>query len=99
MTAVCLIVELTAQADKADQVADFFAKEFITRSRTEQGCTFYDLWRDTTDSNKFSVIEIWASQADLDTHIAQDWFAKYNPQLGAMLDGEPVVRVMGSVGA
>ena len=57
---------------KAGQAARFqeLCAELIAATRQEQGCVSYELFQDKADGNKFSFIEFWQSQADLDAHSA-----------------------------
>lgn len=94
---VRLVVNLTAAESKGEALANLFKAEFITRSRSEQGCEMYELWSDPEDSDRFSVIEIWQSKADLDTHLGQPWFAKWSPRLEQLLARPAEVNVLVSV--
>jgi adenylyl- and sulfurtransferase ThiI len=35
------------------------------------------------DPHRMTIVESWASQADLDRHMAQDWFKVWRPKLDA----------------
>lgn len=97
MTKVRLLVELDVRSESTEDFVAMFHSEFITRSRLEQGCEQYELWRDTTASNKMTILEVWSSQADLDRHLAQDWFAIWGPKLEAMQATPLVVRTLSSI--
>jgi quinol monooxygenase YgiN len=43
-------------------------KSYIEPTRAEKGCLRYDLFQDISDPKKFTFIEEWESQADLDAH-------------------------------
>lgn len=60
-------------AENADAFAAIFRDEFIGRTRLEEGCLLYDVWRANTDPLTVLLIESWSSQQALDTHLAQDW--------------------------
>ncbi len=96
MTKVRLVVEYTVKKGHADAVIDMFKTVFIPKSRSEQGCVFYELWQDNDTPDKLSVVEIWASMAALEQHIAQDWFKQWAPKVQALLD-EEIINIMHSV--
>lgn len=98
MSKVHLLVELDVRADQVREFTDMFCKEFIARSRTEDGCEYYDLWQSPDHPTKMTIVEIWSSQSALDTHLAQQWFAEWAPQMEAMQVTPPMVRSMVSAG-
>jgi quinol monooxygenase YgiN len=92
MGKVRLLVELDVKADEADAFEAMFKDEFIVRSRKEQGCEQYELWRGIERPNKMTIIEIWSSQADLDRHMQQEWFQKWGPKMHEAQETPLVVR-------
>lgn len=97
MTKMRLLVVLDVKPEQAEDFVAMFRDEFITRSRSEQGCEQYELWRDADNPNKMTIVEVWTSKADLDTHLAQDWFAVWAPNMEAMLATPLVVRMLSSI--
>lgn len=87
-----LLVELDVKPDEADAFAEMFKAEFVSRSRSEPGCEQYELWRDVEKPNKMTIIEVWSSDADLDVHLAQDWFGIWAPKMEAAQATPLVVR-------
>ena len=96
MTKVHLLVELDIKPDQVDRFAKMFRAEFISRSRTEPGCEFYQLWQDVERPEKMTVGEIWSTRAHFDAHLAQDWFAVWAPKMDAMQSTPLVVRKLAS---
>ena len=90
--AVNLLVELRLKEGGADAFAAMFRDEFIARSRTEEGCLLYELWADRDDPHRMTIVESWASQAALDRHLAQPWFAEWAPRMEAALSEPLVIR-------
>ena len=78
-----LIVELDVKKDQVEAFASMFRDEFISRSTLEDGCEFYELWQDPEKPEKMVIMEIWTSQAHLDAHLAQPWFAEWAPRMAA----------------
>ncbi len=92
-----LLVELDVKPDEADAFVDMFRTEFMTRSRSEDGCEQYELWQDPKAPEKMTIVEVWSSQAALDTHLAQDWFGVWAPKMEAAQATPLVVRQLVSV--
>lgn len=97
MAKVRLLVELDVNADLIEDFVAMFRDEFMARSRSEKGCEQYELWRDNMAPNKMTIVEVWSTQADLDAHLAQDWFAVWGPKLENMQATPLVVRALTSV--
>ncbi|MCT4608857.1 MAG: antibiotic biosynthesis monooxygenase [Pelagimonas sp.] len=97
MSKIRLLVELDVKPEQAEAFATMFREEFISRSRSEQGCEQYELWRDSEDQSKMTIVEVWSTQADLDRHLAQDWFAVWGPKLEAMQATTLVLRKLSSI--
>ena len=96
-----LLVELQVKPDEADAFVSMFHSQFIARSRAEDGCERYELWRDVSDANgagggavAMTIVEVWRDKHALDAHLAQDWFAEWAPKMEAALDKPLVVRTM-----
>jgi len=94
MNTVNLLVELHLKDSEAKPFAEMFRREFISRSRTESGCQLYDLWVDSKDATRMTIVERWESQAALDVHMAQDWFKIWAPKMEAALQEPLVVRFL-----
>lgn len=92
-----LLVELDVKPGEADAFAQMFRAEFIRRSRTETGCEQYELWRETENPARMTIIEVWSSSAALDAHLAQDWFAEWAPRMEAAQATPLIVRKLVSV--
>ena len=92
-----LLVELDVDPAKADEFVAMFREEFIARSRGEDGCEQYELWRDSENAAKMTIVEVWRDQAALDAHLAQDWFEVWAPRMAAAQATPLVVRKMVSV--
>ncbi|MCP4317869.1 MAG: hypothetical protein GY789_18055 [Hyphomicrobiales bacterium] len=89
-----LLVELDVNPEEADAFRKMFHEEFMSRSRCEGGCELYQLWHDPNAPHKMTIIEVWSSQAHLDAHLAQEWFAEWAPRMEAAQATPLQVRVM-----
>jgi quinol monooxygenase YgiN len=92
-----LLVELDVKPDVAEAFVGMFQDEFMSRSRREEGCEQYELWRDGEAPHKMTIVEVWTSQAHLDAHLAQDWFGDWAPKMEAMQATPLMVRSLTSV--
>jgi quinol monooxygenase YgiN len=86
-----------ATAEKANAFAAIFRDEFIGRTRLEEGCLLYDVWRPNTDPLTLVLVESWTSQQVLDAHLAQDWLKERLGAARELLDGEPAFHFCKSV--
>ncbi|MEP0520407.1 MAG: antibiotic biosynthesis monooxygenase [Hyphomicrobiales bacterium] len=87
-----LLVELDVVPNQVDAFISMFHKEFISRSRQENGCEIYELWQDPSSVSKMTIVEVWSSQSALDAHLAQPWLAIWAPKMEAMQATPLVVR-------
>lgn len=71
--------------ENANAFATLFREAFIARTRQEDGCILYDVWQANDDPLTLILIEEWASQKALDTHLAQDWLQEQFPKAKALL--------------
>ena len=69
MAAVRLVIHLEAKPGKGAE----FAKLFNARCeemRKDKGCLEFQVYQDASNPDKFALLELWESQADLDAHAA-----------------------------
>ncbi len=92
-----LIVDLDIKPDQVESFVDMFRKEFISRSRSEDGCELYDLWQDPERTEKLTIVEIWTSQEHLDAHLAQPWFSEWAPRMESAQATPMQIRALRSV--
>ena len=57
------------------------AREFIRASRGQAGCLQYECGKVTDKITEYAFVEKWASQADLDAHLAHEFFVQNAPRL------------------
>ncbi|OOF56342.1 putative quinol monooxygenase [Rodentibacter myodis] len=69
-------------------------QQFIAESRTHQGCQSYDCGAVANKANTYCFIERWASQAELDAHLASPFFQQNAPKLVAMLENGLDINVV-----
>ncbi len=59
----------------------FVATELVEKSLHDKGCVAYDLFESTTVDNHMMICETWASEKDLEAHMASPHFKELVPKL------------------
>lgn len=75
--AVCLNVVYTIQAGHEDEAVDDLQK-LAAETRKEPGNAMFLIHRSLEDPRKFMIYERYRSQADMETHLAKDYFQRYS---------------------
>ncbi len=71
---VIVVATLQVLPGRADELVERFG-EVVAATHREEGCLTYGLHRDSSDPNRFVLIERWRSQGDLDAHFQQPHMA------------------------
>lgn len=89
-----ILVVATAQArpDQREALVPLLVTA-AQRARTEQGCTGYAFHADLEDPNTFVSVETWATQEDLDRHMATPELAELLGALPSLVTGAPSITV------
>ena len=74
---VSMIVETSENRDKLVEKAT----ELVEFSLKDKGCISYDLYKSTTNDDRYLIMETWASEEDLQAHMASDHFKRLVPEL------------------
>jgi len=84
-----VILRLTARSDTAAALQPLLI-ELARKSRRERGCLSYQILQNSADPCELTLVETWASEAALDTHLktahVQEAWAKGLPLLAAEPD-------------
>lgn len=75
--AVCLNVVYTIQAGHEAEAVDDLQK-LAAETRKEPGNVMYLIHRSVDDPRKFLIYEQYRSQADMETHLAKEYFQRYS---------------------
>ena len=67
--------------DKVNEALKLY-EELVQKTREENGCISYSLFRDTKDSTILTMIEKWESQEALDAHMKTKHFTTLVPMIG-----------------
>ena len=74
---VCLNVVYTVQAGHENEAVDDLQK-LAAETRKEPGNAMFLIHRSLEDPRKFMIYERYRSQADMETHLAKDYFQRYS---------------------
>ena len=80
---------------KPDQTAPFEAamRELVAATRAnEPGVTTYHFCRSQKEPTTYVVMEMYADQATLDSHMASEWFRSAGPKLMPCLAERPLLE-------
>jgi len=91
-----IVAKISVKPEKADLFIEA-AKDIIEKSNAEEGCTFYQLYRDPYDASKFIFVEEYKDQAAVDFHFAADYFNAFGPKIADYVLGAAEIKVI-SVG-
>jgi quinol monooxygenase YgiN len=69
--------------DKTEEAIKIY-EELVEKTRLEDGCISYNLFRDKNDCSILTMIEEWKSQDALDKHMKTEHFTRLVPQLGKL---------------
>lgn len=86
--AIHILALITIPEGKAAQL-EKKVQSCAAHSLKEEACQRYEISRDAEKKGRFTVSEIWASQAGFETHLASDHFvelASYAEEHGAVLE-------------
>jgi quinol monooxygenase YgiN len=90
---VKFIARINAMPGSEEAVAAAL-KALVEPSRAEEGCLLYDACRMTDDPTQLVVLEEWASQDALETHMKTPHFRGFLAKVGESLDGAPVLEML-----
>ncbi len=74
---VSMIVETSENRKKLVESAT----DLVGFSLRDKGCISYDLYKSTTNDDRYMIIETWESEDDLQAHMASDHFKRLVPEI------------------
>ena len=98
MSDITVIGVLQAQPGKEDELAGVLGG-LLEPSRAEEGCRAYALHRGIADPARFAMVERWASQEAIDTHMASPHLGAALEALGSLLAAPPEITQYDAVEA
>jgi len=88
-----IVAKISIKPEKADLFIEA-AKDIIEKSNAEEGCTFYQLFRDPYDASKFIFVEEYKDQAAVDFHFAADYFNAFGPKIADFVSAAAEIKVI-----
>ena len=83
---VKVVPRITARPDRIDELTRILLR-LVEETHKEKDCLSYQLYQNLDEPNDFTVVEGWASNAAIDSHMVtehvQDAFATAGPLLAA----------------
>lgn len=71
---------ITETADNAAKLVEA-ATELVAFSLRDKGCISYDLYQSKTNSDRYMIVETWASRDDLKAHSESEHFKRLVPEM------------------
>lgn len=96
---VVVVASLPVQEGKLDEAITALSAAAEAVHREESGVKKYALHTDPKDPNRLVMIEVYASQADLDAHGQTPHMAELMGALGGVLGGRPELTILTPVTA
>jgi len=87
-TAITVIAYVNSKEEMKKEVEKELLK-LVAPTRSEPGCTVYDLYRAAERKTFFMFYECWRSKKDLDEHLQMPYVRHFMKKAGEMLT-EPV---------
>ncbi len=75
---------------KDGKTNDFMAlaKSMVTETQKENGCIFYNIFKNNETDNEFAFIEQWESEESLEAHKVSRHFKNLVPEIAKIADFE-----------
>lgn len=86
MSKLTIVANFVVKKDKIESVKSAFLTLVETTRSNDEGCISYDLCQDNEDQAKFTVIEVWASDALLQKHADSAHFKTFMSTTAEMLE-------------
>ena len=93
----CFIIARFLARDGNAEEAAALLRGFLEPSRAEDGCLFYDLYRDQENRKLFVIVDGWRDEASFAAHAASAHVARTLAALKPHLDGDPVIAKLDRV--
>ena len=93
-----ILARMTLKPGSWEAVTPLF-KEIIEKTRQEEGCIEYGLFIDNRDENKCCMVEKWASQEAIDSHLKSEHFTGIFPKISEYNAAPAEVSLMHEFGS
>lgn len=89
---VRVVARIVAKSDRTSELGELL-RSLVPPTRSEKGCIQYDLLQNQAEPADFTFVEVWASQADLDAHLASEHLQSALLKLNGLVELMPDIRV------
>jgi len=86
MSKLTIVANFVIKKDKIEPVKNAFLELVELTRSNDEGCISYNLHQDNDDQTKFTVIEVWASDALLQKHANSPHFKHFMVTTKDMVD-------------
>ena len=94
---VCVLATLKVKEEKISEFEKIFIELSDQVRSNEEGNIFYQIARDREQENTYVVLEHYNDQDSVDAHGKSDHFRAVGAEIGACLDGAPIIKYLDSV--
>jgi quinol monooxygenase YgiN len=91
-----VVAVITAKSG-SESIVEGALRDLATASKDDKGCVSYDLYVSDSAPGTFITIEKWASQEDIDAHMASPHIANVITVAGEHFDGFPAIHTLRSL--
>lgn len=88
------VVAVIAAKAGSESIVESALRELTAASKGDKGCLAYELFASEATPGTFVTIERWASQEDIDAHMASPHIAQMITAAGDHLDGFPAIHTL-----
>jgi quinol monooxygenase YgiN len=92
-----VVAVLTAKSG-SEGIVEAALKDLAAASKNDHGCLAYDLYVSESAPGTFITVEKWASQEDIDAHMAGPHIANVIAVAGDHFEGLPAIHTLRSLG-
>jgi quinol monooxygenase YgiN len=85
MTELKIVAVIAVKAEFRDELEKVF-RQVVDETRKESGNVSYDLHRDVNNPLKYTILEVWKSQAAIDSHNNSDHFRAFAEAIDGKVD-------------
>jgi quinol monooxygenase YgiN len=91
-----IIIASFAPKDGKEQEVENMLRVMASSSRSEAGCTCYDLYC-SESSNSFTLFECYRDQVAVEEHLQTEHFKNFRAQISELLKESPQVNILRGV--
>ena len=96
MSEIVVVGSLKARAGQEDATREALGA-LVAPTHAEAGCILYALNQGVADPTRFAFVERWASQEELDAHLASDHIAVVLGRIDELLSEPPDIVVFNAL--